>query len=352
MRDLATRRHAYLVRGSALHPKPVHQAHRAVRNAAALGALFGVGGIEIFDALERIDEALFQYEVACEDLDRDAQRAVPLAVIERADVTILAEVVRRVRDTLREGIDEQLQPRGPIGERIVRDIERNGDEAIFEWTGDGGLSQGRGWLSINDLRMVLDDLVVALGEAVRRGLEVALLPDRGWPVGYYGDTPEERRNVPDVASRRQAYLVCDSALSPGPLASAHRGIRNAAAVSAVLGQYSIELDQVLERIDAALNEPGPPPVIAPGDVPVLLEAARLVRDRLRDGLDDQRIADNVEHGGDDAVFERRRDGTLGLTKGRMSIDDLSRLLDELIPALEEAVTRGLDVVLLPPEEGR
>jgi len=163
-----------------------------VRNAAVIGAVIGVVSSAVFDVIECIDEALSQREWALDDLDEAAAAQVPAVVIDAADLPVVRDTARAVRDALREGIDDRLQPRGHIGARILHDIENNGDLAVFE-RHDGILSLGHGRLTVSDLRMVLDDLVVALDEAVARNLEVVLLEDPGWPVGYYGDTPEERR---------------------------------------------------------------------------------------------------------------------------------------------------------------
>ncbi len=191
--DLPSRRQAFLVRNSALHPRPVYLAYRAIRNAIAVGTVLGFGDRGLYDMVERIDEMLFEHECQGEDLDETARNELPPPLVDAADLPRILEIARAARDAIRKGVDEHLRPRGPIGQAMLDDIANSGDDALFREHSDGTLDLGHDRLTINDLLMVLDDLIPALEEAVERGLKVELLPDAGWHASHYGDTPEERQ---------------------------------------------------------------------------------------------------------------------------------------------------------------
>lgn len=193
MRDLRSRRHAFVIRGADEVRKPIYQALRAIRNAAAIGAVLGVGNSAVFDVVDHIEEGLTRRDYALEAVEEGAEASVPPVVLAAADVAVLRDVARAVRDALRDGLDEALRPRGRIGARITDDIEHNGELAVFERDAGGLIALTGGRLTVNDLLLVLDDVVVGLDEAVARGLDVELLDDPGYPVIYYGDTPEARR---------------------------------------------------------------------------------------------------------------------------------------------------------------
>lgn len=190
MMELKIFRHAYAACGSVNQPNPAWHAHRAMRTAVAVAATLGVT-VPIFveDSIHRIEEALDQHEIALEEADEATRDAAPPFVIAREELPILVETARRVRDALAEAVDVHGNPRGPLGQRILDEID-SGGESPFVRNPDGTVELEHSRITITDLKSVLRRVVAVLDDAIANGHDVEMLPDEGMhPSFYYYEDP-------------------------------------------------------------------------------------------------------------------------------------------------------------------
>jgi hypothetical protein len=167
MRELTYFRPSYEVRGGA--PSELPDGHRIARTAAAVAQV-----LDVPDAVLGPAEAAI---TRVENETDDERRLGP------AEVAALAALMSAVGRALSEGIDDDQRPRGPMGERIVReagwpqtlDSGEPDYDRVFELRPDGRVGLCYPRMSLYELCEVLPVAVQFLGDAAARHAEVVLV---------------------------------------------------------------------------------------------------------------------------------------------------------------------------------
>lgn len=166
MRDLIYYRPSYQIEGEL--ERVVEDAHRVVRSAASIGAV-----LLPYDVMDPAMQAIERVENEYSD-----ER-----VIEPGDVAVLAAMLPAVAKALNEALDDEQRPRGPGGERILREASLPTTlpggipdfDRVFELRPDGVVGVCHPRMSLYDLRISLPDVANLLADAVSRGARVVVV---------------------------------------------------------------------------------------------------------------------------------------------------------------------------------
>lgn len=151
-------------------PLLVHDAHRALRNGAAMAPVldFSMAQIgEIEQAIGRIEELIDESE----DLEPWRALTIPTGVS-----SVVRSFAQQIVVACRHALDYDWRPIGPLGARITRSTEDD-DDAVFTYDASGaiGLSLPRMCLGS------VEDALAAMGEmmdfALATGLDVLVCPE-------------------------------------------------------------------------------------------------------------------------------------------------------------------------------
>lgn len=166
MRELSYFRPSYFVhRGDTVDECP--DAHRVVRNALAIGGvLASVPSRLVIDAMAAVERA----EASGEDA-----RLIPAR-----DAATLASTLTSVGAALDAGVDQDLRPKGAVGEQIVDEARRpqsfeDGSpdyDRVFELLEDGRIGLIYPRISLPELFDRLPDVVAFLRQAGDGGLDL------------------------------------------------------------------------------------------------------------------------------------------------------------------------------------
>lgn len=202
MRDLAYYYNAY-----ALHPDPgaaslgnvwptVYQAHRAMRNAVAIGYVLRQPVAALSDAeaaILRIEEARDERDERLFGIWDERRDQDPGPRIASDDLARLLALTRGVSAALADALDERHRARGVLGARAAADVADGGEDAVFEYEPDGSLGLRHRRMPLGRLIDTLRVLAPMLAYGLEHDVPVVVTDDEGWTLGDHWPESTPRR---------------------------------------------------------------------------------------------------------------------------------------------------------------
>jgi len=159
----------------------VHDAHRALRNAAAIAGVLGVPSGDAEDAIGRVEDAIDAGETAA------PWRAPAMTTGDAAILQVFAVQVVAACD---QALDREGRPTGPLGRRVANEIACSAGSP-----GDGVFAQaGDGVVDLHEPRMALGDVLAALGDAIALIDFARTISSTSWCAPRCGAPPRSTRS--------------------------------------------------------------------------------------------------------------------------------------------------------------
>jgi hypothetical protein len=148
----------------------VHDAHRALRNAAAIADVLDVPSAAAAQAIGRIEHAIDAGEIA------EPWRAPAMT---DGDAAILQALAAQVIAACDQALDREGRPTGPLGRRVADEIACNADaprDGVFAYGGDGAVDLRGPRMTLGDVLAALGDAIALIGFARAHQLDVLMCP--------------------------------------------------------------------------------------------------------------------------------------------------------------------------------